>query len=1032
MFDFADHVRYISMLVKLRNKIRQLSLLLMSVCMNRNSKLTASPRSRAWRADSWYIGLFLIPFAAMTSSSQTWKVHLAQADSLAARSRPDSAIVLGQMALGELTCEKGEKDTAVAGVLEKLGMYCDGTFPNEGNAQSYYRRSLAIREELLPPLHPDNLRIIQRLANSLDDVNQFLEKERLQKRSLSMAQSVYGEASMAVSGRLNNLALLYMTWGRLDEAEDLMNRAIAIDHVCLQHVSPNQNLGLLYWKQGRLREAERLFKTIIDSMGDTYGGMYNNLGIVYQEEGDYARAELMYRQAIRLKEMRNGVDNPFEATSLNNLGELLRVMGRSADAESTHVRALSIRIKTGGYRSGSVGSSLCKLGDVLTDEGKFGRAESCYVAALDIQRSSFGESHEKTAETIESLSRLYCITSRPQKGLELADRALQMRTDIQGHSFMVMSEHDARGYVRTVQRTVDNYLTCFFEARTDNDSLARDALRVVSGWKGQTAESAVDLRKVVTAHSNLQLTALFREYQGVLFQLSRVYSRDVGTDDKSRQHTVDSLDAAANALENQLARQSRPFRVRCAAVGLAMQDRDILPAHSTLIEYYKFNYLGRFPWDAIPHYLAALVSSQDRTVVVDLGDASGIDSLICLYRSHLARIAMLKRPITESEQLEYDSITAGLSKLIWAPLAEHISHDNSLFIAPDGGLNLVSFAGLTLPDSRFLIEEHPIHYLSAGRDLLRLQERDSSGTGLIAFGDPDFDAPVAARMGRYPATPLSVAAQSVSHELHNVRSGCGVLSEMNLPPLHGTRTEAQSIARQWKKRYQHQPAMVFVGPGASEDRFKKESVGKKVIHLATHGYFLEGACIGDGDTTGPAVSPGQAYSEENPLLQSGMFLAGANLHGKGADEAHAEDGIVTALEVSAMDLRGTDLVVLSACETGLGRVEQGEGVYGLRRAFQMAGARTVVSALWQVPDEDAMEFMKALYANMSLSANQRQAERPSLNETSGSRSLSRGITYPELMQKVALQCIRELRLRHRPTHPFSWGAFVATGDWEMQ
>jgi CHAT domain-containing protein len=153
-----------------------------------------------------------------------------------------------------------------------------------------------------------------------------------------------------------------------------------------------------------------------------------------------------------------------------------------------------------------------------------------------------------------------------------------------------------------------------------------------------------------------------------------------------------------------------------------------------------------------------------------------------------------------------------------------------------------------------------------------------------------------------------------------------------------------------------------------------------------------------------SFSPDATYTGENPLLLSGLFLAGANLHGEGTEDMQAEDGIVSAMEVSAMDLSGTDLVVLSACETGLGEVRQGEGVYGLRRAFQAAGSRTVVSALWRVPDTETKTLMKTFYAQ-------------------------KGTTYPELMQNVALQHIHDLRLIGRPTHPYSWGGFIATGDW---
>lgn len=140
---------------------------------------------------------------------------------------------------------------------------------------------------------------------------------------------------------------------------------------------------------------------------------------------------------------------------------------------------------------------------------------------------------------------------------------------------------------------------------------------------------------------------------------------------------------------------------------------------------------------------------------------------------------------------------------------------------------------------------------------------------------------------------------------------------------------------------------------------------------------------------------------------SGLLLAGANLHGKDADIHGAEDGILTALEVTAMDLRGVDLVILSACETGLGEIKKSEGVYGLRRGFQLAGARTVVSSLWQIPDAETKSFMKDLYAQNSK-------------------------TYPELLQEAALRRIKELRLRGKPTHPYTWGGFIATGDWRIK
>jgi CHAT domain-containing protein len=175
-----------------------------------------------------------------------------------------------------------------------------------------------------------------------------------------------------------------------------------------------------------------------------------------------------------------------------------------------------------------------------------------------------------------------------------------------------------------------------------------------------------------------------------------------------------------------------------------------------------------------------------------------------------------------------------------------------------------------------------------------------------------------------------------------------------------------------------------------------------VIHLATHGYFLQDAYSESLPQPGSVAD--REFFGENPLLLSGLFLAGANLHGQGAERTGAEDGILTAEEVTAMNLEGTALVVLSACETGLGKVTEGEGVYGLRRAFQMAGARTVVSALWSISDEATAEMMSHLYEK-------------------------RDESFPETIRRIQLKTINKLRAQGYVDHPFSWGAFIAVGDW---
>jgi CHAT domain-containing protein len=357
--------------------------------------------------------------------------------------------------------------------------------------------------------------------------------------------------------------------------------------------------------------------------------------------------------------------------------------------------------------------------------------------------------------------------------------------------------------------------------------------------------------------------------------------------------------------------------------------------------------------------------------------------------------------VLPEDQREYVEISRELYDRIWRPIEEHVVDRDLVLIAPDDALNLVSFAGLMDRDSTYLIEKSTIHYLTCGRDLMRLKERSKIGSGLLAFGDPDFDAAASARLQDSHRPEDSVGSAGY-HATRNVRSGCVELAQTRLSPLPETRDEVEQILAHWQQATDER-AVAYFDSDASEEKFKREAPGYRVIHLATHGYFLTGECRPESPDTMSESARGDF--DENPLLLSGLFVAGANLHGADADSSGAEDGVLTAYEVSALDLEGTDLVVLSACETALGEIDAGEGVYGLRRAFQMAGARTVVSALWPISDKATSETLSRLY-----------------EET--------GHTVPEQLRTLQLERIRALREAGELDHPVRWAAFIAIGAWE--
>ena len=407
-----------------------------------------------------------------------------------------------------------------------------------------------------------------------------------------------------------------------------------------------------------------------------------------------------------------------------------------------------------------------------------------------------------------------------------------------------------------------------------------------------------------------------------------------------------------------------------------------LPQNSTLVEYVKYQ-VSPIDSDSIfDCYLALVMNSGGGLDVVDLGDAESIDSLVNCYRRHMAECAQLTTPIDEQFMDNYRKIGQSLYTRIWKPLKTYLGQNGIAFVAPDCGLNLVSFATLMPDSNRYLIEDYKFHYLLTGRDILRLKTIQPAGQGLLAIGCPDFK------------NNLPENHADSKNTTRGVLDDCLNLNALSLRPLPGTEIEINQVVNEWKAQ-SDEAVTLLTSAQASEKNFKSNSVGKRIIHVATHGFYLENVCqdVLENDITL------QKYYSQNPLLSSGLFFAEA-----GKKESDGEDGILTAYEISSLNLFGTDLMVMSACETGLGKVSEGEGIYGLRRSVQLAGVKTIVISLWQIPDNSTGYIMKNLYSSL-------------------------GTDYTDIMTDICRKMLKKLRRKGSVDHPYTWGSFIAIGDW---
>jgi CHAT domain-containing protein len=387
----------------------------------------------------------------------------------------------------------------------------------------------------------------------------------------------------------------------------------------------------------------------------------------------------------------------------------------------------------------------------------------------------------------------------------------------------------------------------------------------------------------------------------------------------------------------------------------------------------------------LPRYLAYLLAAQGQPKWTDLGEAAPIDRAITSWRQALR----------DPRQTDVKRLARVVDEKVMRPVLALAQSEfgvpSRLLIAPDGLLNLVPFAALVDRKGRYLVEDYSISYLMSGRDLLRSSVGGPNNQDTVIVADPDYGASENAIASRRRDVGLPAGLPQSAGSKSN-------LVQVYFPPLKGTASEARALKTILPQ------ATVFTRGQATEAALKQlHSPG--ILHVATHGFFLRDQDIrlvdardlgaGTVQSVGPSNQP-----IENPLLRSGLALAGVNLRLGRADQG--DDGVLTALEAAGLDLWGTKLVVLSACDTGVGEVKNGEGVFGLRRALSLAGSETQVMSLWPVSDLGARDFMIEYY-----------------------KGLRRGEGRGDGLRRVQLEMLKGKGRRH----PFYWASFIQSGEW---
>jgi len=823
-------------------------------------------------------------------------------------------------------------------------------------AESLARIVVGIRERRLPADHVDLAIARSALGRAVGEQADYAGALALLRQALAVLEGPPIRDSAEVGTALNALGRIYSQMGNREDARPTLERALAIRD---RTHGPDS-------RQSRIT--------------------LNNLAALVAQSGDLAAARPMYERLLKLEEAQAPLDSVRLGIVLNNFANVVSDLGDYAEGRRLYERALAVRVGLYGPRHPRVAlvlNNMASLAEVMGDDA----GALAYIdRALDIMETALGEGHPQAAEFITTRA---AILARRERWQEAFDEALRGERLTREHLLLTarsLSEEDALNY--EVHRISGIHVATSVVAHDatsghPDPARARRALDAVIQTRSLLLDELAARRRAVAGADDSTTARLRADWDAARERLARLSLRGLrgAVADSGYARTVERARRATEEAETRLAERSAEFRreEQRARVGLDAV-LAALPPKAALLSLVRYSTPAVDPTGAgPPHYLAYVSRAGRDPVAFELGAAARIDSLVGAWREALAA--------TAGDEPGYRKRAARLRAAVWDPVAAALHGAEQVFLVPDGALQLVSFQALPVDRGGYVVEGATlIHYLATERDLASPHAPPPAAGELLVMGGVDFDH--AAAGGVVAARDAGGAA------MRGVAPSCEAFRAQRFAFLKGSEREVAEVAEAWSAAAKGR-VVRRTGAEASEAEFKRLAPQAEAIHIATHGFFVDDECLKQSGDEGSL----------SPLLRSGVVLAGANR--RTADPAEGEDGLLTAEEIGALDLSHADWVVLSACDTGLGTIVAGEGVFGLRRAFALAGAGTLVMSLWNVGDAATRRWMHELY-------------------TARGRG---GMTVDRAARSASRAVLKDLRDRGASTHPATWGAFIVSGEW---
>ncbi len=810
-----------------------------------------------------------------------------------------------------------------------------------------------VQRELSREDHYAILKTTSNLSILYHSRGQYSMADQITAANIPLIEDLLGEESTALASELNNRGVVLKDLGAYTEAEAAFDKADDLltskgQKSTMSYSILLNNKAMLYEQTGRYKQAVAnqleciaIAEKELSSKGADFARFKINLGLLYQDQKQYDKAEEIYKQVLQLKEKRFGKRHQDYAAVQNHLASLYMVTNREDQVGPLLNSSAEIYQSKLGDQHPAYAATLVNLGKYHYLTGAPTKALESFNKALAIYKQNFGEYNPSYIEVLHQLGLTYWALNDINAATDQFNVSIEKMIDLLENYFPAMSENEKANYwAKTHPRLLEYYNFAIAQANTDPGHLTT-AFELQLMTKGLLLNSTTKVKNKILNSDNKELIDLYENWVDGKEKLATYYTYSKA-DLQEQKIDLPTLEREVNGLERQLNQKSNAFATSFKLPQTKVEEvREQLGPGQAAVEII-----------AVPAFDKRLLDQHQYLFVIVKPDQEKLDWVVLNNGNELeGKFANAYR-----KQIAFKTADEYSYPQFWKPVQDHLTNVSQVFVSVDGIYSQINLGSLQVEEDQYLLDLMKVRIVASTRDLSGMSKETSKGSAVLV-GAPDYG------------------------------------SKGTIAPLPGTKKEVENIREMMVSRGRN--ASMLTGQMASESSLKDDISKPQVLHIATHGFFLQDLPEnGNEDVFGVSLE----VAKENPLLRAGLMLTGAETAASGTSKKeidNADNGILTAYEAMLLDLTGTEMVVLSACETGLGEVRAGEGVYGLQRAFQIAGAQSIVMSLWKVNDEATQLLMTRFYQNWLKGDNRFTA-----------------------FEKA------QLSLKEQYPEPYYWGAFV--------